>query len=375
MKAINTKYKVTAEVLTPLSIGQGTEKDWVYGVDFLTRTDEDEQLWLCHLDMNKMVAAGVDIPRLTQCFANGDVAGVKLLIGNKLLKVSDFQLRLPCSVDRNSNPIKTFLRNSLTNHPVLAGSSLKGALRSVLFADLRGKDDTENDKVFGSMKDGNDFMRFVRVGDFEFEKTCLVNTKIFNLQSKGHGWEGGWKHKWDHTDSKFEPMGFNTIYECLPPKATAEGSIMFADTLFDRIMEQPHRDGKNRIMHSPISELCDMVNNHTLDYLDREIAFFSKYSSMEKYEEIDAAITSVYNECVELTEKKANSCVLKMSVGSGFHSITGDWQFDDYTGANGHTLGRGKKYEGELPKSRKLAVSGSRPFSLMGFVKLTFTKE
>ncbi len=374
MKAINTKYKVTAEVLTPLSIGQGAENDWVYGVDYLTRTDEDEQLWLYHLDLAKMVEAGVDMQKMAQCFVKGDVKGVKLLIGNKLSKVSDFQMRLPCSAEGLSNPIKTFLRNDLTNHPVLAGSSLKGALRSVLFTALRDpkKKENDNDTVFGSMKDGNDFMRFVRVGDFEFEKTCLVNTKIFNLQRKGLGWEGGWKHGSNNTTATYSPIGFNTIYECLPPRATATGSIMLADTLFDRIAEQPHRAAKSKIMHSPISVLCDIVNNHTLDYLDREIAFFDKYA-VEENDKINREITRVYNECVELTENDANACVLKMSAGAGFHSITGDWQFEDFTGSDGHTLGQ--KSHGDLPKSRKLAVSGSRAFSLMGFVKLTFTKE
>ncbi len=369
MKAINTKYKVTAEVLTPLSIGQGAENDWVYGIDFLTRTDGEGQPWLCHLDMNKMVEAGVDISRLTQCFVRGDIAGVKSLIGNKLLKVSDFQLRLPCSLDGNPNPIKTFLRNSLTNHPILAGSSLKGALRSVLFADLRTKE-RENEKVFGSMKDGSDFMRFVRVGDFEFEKTCLVNTKIFNLWTSRGGWQGGWKHGQNKTNGTFAAQGFNTIYECLPPKATAEGSIMFADTLFDKIAEQPHREEKCEIMHSPISVLCRRVNDHTWAYLEKEYDFFDKYGVDYTGNILNAIgdVQDVINDC------EANSCVLKMSVGSGFHSITGDWQYDDYTEAKGHRLGQGK-YRGDLPKSRKIAVSGSRPFSLMGFVKLTFTKE
>ncbi len=374
MKAINTKYKVTAEVLTPLSIGQGAENEWVYGVDYLTRTDEDEQLWLYHLDLAKMVEAGVDMQKMAQCFVKGDVKGVKLLIGNKLSKVSDFQMRLPCSAEGLSNSIKTFLRNDLTNHPVLAGSSLKGALRSVLFTALRDpkKKENDNDTVFGSMKDGNDFMRFVRVGDFEFEKTCLVNTKIFNLQRKGLGWEGGWKHGSNNTTATYSPIGFNTIYECLPPRATATGSIMLADTLFDRIAEQPHRAAKSKIMHSPITELCGMVNDHTFAYLDKEYDFFDKYE-VDYTGNIEDAIAAVQNAINDCITQGNHSCVLKMSAGAGFHSITGDWQFKDFTGSDGHTLGQ--KSHGDLPKSRKLAVSGSRAFSLMGFVKLTFTEE
>ena len=34
MELVNKKYTVTAQVLTPLSIGQGSEKDWVYAVKY-----------------------------------------------------------------------------------------------------------------------------------------------------------------------------------------------------------------------------------------------------------------------------------------------------------------------------------------------------
>ena len=381
METINKKYKVTAQVLTPLSIGQGSENDWVYGVDYLVRTDPDDEkrLLLYHLDLGKIYAAGIDINRMSFLWANNDIVGIDRLIGNKLKSVSDFVLPLPYNIDRQGlkNPIKTFLRNDLTNHPILAGSSLKGALRSVLFKELREKDEQGNDRVLGSMTAGNDFMRFIRIGDFEFERTRLVNTKIFNLYKKNGQWQGGWKHSADNDDKEkaysYDAIGFNTIYECLPPMATAEGSIMFADKLFDRIAEQPYRDKKNTIMHSPITEFCRIVNKHTDAYLDKEYAFFDKYEVDYTGNILNAIddIQVVINDCVT---QENHSCVLKMSAGSGFHSITGDWQFTDYTGNDGHTLGQGKKYHCDLPKSRKIAVSGTNPFSLMGFIKLTFTE-
>ncbi len=388
MKAINTKYKVTAEVLTPLSIGQGAENDWVYGVDYLVQSapNNPKQLLLYHLDLNKMVAAGINIGVLSNYLSANNVQGVLNLLNNSLNKVSDFCIPLPDGIGLNglTNPIKTFLRNDLTNHPVLAGSSLKGALRSILFTYLR-TNEKDNASVFGNMKDGNDFMRFVRVGDFEFEKTCLVNTKIFNLHNdEEQGWEGGWKHGSNNTKptATYSPIGFNTIYECLPPRATATGSIMLADTLFDRIAEQPHRAAKSKIMHSPITELCGMVNDHTFAYLDKEYDFFDKYEVEDYTGNILNAIGDVQN---VINACASNECVLKMSAGSGFHSITGDWQYEYYYEYTDGKTGKRflldrKKREGQfrandLPKSRKIAVSGSRAFSLMGFVKLTFTKE
>ena len=150
MEGVNLKYNVTAEVLTPLSVGQGSEKDWVEGIDYVVKND-----MMYHLDLSKMYAAGIDMEHVANLFQKQDTEGVHLLIGEKLEQVSDFKMPMTC---HSSNPIKTFFRNQLTNRPVLPGSSLKGAIRSVLFTYLRDNE-RDNASVFGSMKDGSDFNR------------------------------------------------------------------------------------------------------------------------------------------------------------------------------------------------------------------------
>ena len=57
-----------------------------------------------------------------------------------------------------------------------------------------------------------------------------------------------------------------------------------------------------------------------------------------------------------------------MSAGSGFHSITGDWQFDNYVTG---TLDRKRNRGNVKPKSRKIAIYKENEFMLMGFVKIT----
>ncbi|MGN0186726.1 MAG: RAMP superfamily CRISPR-associated protein [Paludibacteraceae bacterium] len=376
MDTINKKYVVTAQVITPLSIGQGSERDWVYGVDFLTDKDDDERQWLYHLSMAKMVETGIDVDKISSLFAKGRPEEIKRLIGNKLHQVSDFRMFLPLNDPAGlAYPIKTFLRNPLTNHPVLAGSSLKGAIRSILFSYLR-EEERDNTSVFGKMTDGSDFMRFVRVGDFEFEKTCLVNTKIYNLHTENGEWEGGWKHGGNHTTNSFNPIGFNTLYECLPPDATAQGSIMFGDKLFAMIPNQPLRSKKQSIISAPdiAAKVCRIINDHTLKYLDKEITFFDTYQEGERNNDIYNHLADIEEECLRIHENEPLSCILKMSAGAGFHAVTGDWQYDDYTENSGFRLGQGR-YHGELPKSRKIAVSGSKAFAPMGFVKLTFRKN
>ena len=388
MEPINKKYTVTAQVLTPLSIGQGSEKDWVYGVDFLTAEDDDEQQWMYHLNIAKMIEVGVDVNRISSLFANGRPQEIKQLVGNKLSQVSDFQMPLPINDTAGlANPIKTFLRNPLTNRPVLAGSSLKGAIRSVLFAYLAKDEDKRklkeernpNAYIFGEMTNGSDFMRFIRVGDFEFEKTCLVNTKIYNLHQENCEWEGGWKHKRtkrdktteeNNTTTEYKPIGFNTLYECLPPDAIAKGSIMFADGLFAHIANQPLYKEKQGIMSAPniAAKLCSIINAHTLTYLDKEIKFFATYKDGDCSTKIYNNLAEIKEECRRIHESEPLSCILRMSAGAGFHTITGDWLFADYTDAAQLDRKRG----GELPKSRKIAVSGTKAFAPMGFIKLTF---
>ena len=135
MSGINTKYTVTLKVLTPLFIGQGIEKDWVKGIDYI---DQDNTLY--HLDLSKMQEADIDMDKLARLFSEQNAAGVGQLIGDKLANVSDFQLSMPCE---SSNPIRTFFRNQYTQCPTIPGSSLKGAIRSILFTYIRNTEETK----------------------------------------------------------------------------------------------------------------------------------------------------------------------------------------------------------------------------------------
>jgi hypothetical protein len=76
--------------------------------------------------------------------------------------------------------------------------------------------------------------------------------------------------------------------------------------------------------------------------------------------------------------ENGQSCILKMAAGSGFHSITGDWQFDDYSIDGVDTsrkISRGTLKNVKSAKSRKIAILNDNEFTLMGFVKLTTLSE
>ena len=374
MEPVNQKYKVKATVVSPLSIGQGADRDWVKGVDYIDRDG-----WLFHLNLEKMAGAGISIDRLSALFADGKVSETADYLGDRLEVVCDVKKKMPAWSD---NPVKTFYFNPFTGKYSLVGSSLKGAIRSALFHsftqrdsvyELKGLERRINSFVFGSTEEGTDFMRFIRVGDFDFDATELVNTKIYNLQKSGTTWVGGWKHGARSTDHHFAETGFNTLYECLMPGAVSEGVILISPLLFHFIRkEQSYESQKKNLMDgrdggNPATRLFRIINSATKDYLTREIEFFSTYDQAEKSDRILSSLRRYRDLVSAIPEQNPTECLIKMSAGSGFHSITGNWQFPDFTRTGVYTFGpnEGK----QRYKSRKIACLGDQ-LTPMGFLKL-----
>lgn len=364
MDVLNKKYDIKIEVLTPLSIGAGAEKDWVRGVDFVVKKGVVHKL-----NLKKISQIGIDLSRLSTAFAEKDERTIMGLISDNLLaEVSDETFAWPAE---SSNDIKTFIRSQLNGKPLLVGSSLKGAVRSILFDFIR-RDEREDKLVFGSSTTGDEFMRFIKFADTEFESTTLVNTKIFNLQ-KQKVWKGGWKHGGKDTNYNFKGTGFNTIYECIMPGLFAHSSIMLSLKAFDAYKKKgihKYENEKRMILGNNITTLFKIINQHTQDYLLKEKTFFKKYNQAEYTQDIIASI-----DCL-LTQIPADNsyCILKMSAGSGFHSITGDWQYNDYTKTGVWDDTRNRNFGKQKYKSRKIAVWDNH-FDLMGFIKISVLSQ
>lgn len=357
------KYPIELEVITPLCVGAGNDNDWVKGIDFVQKGGK-----VYVIDMQETVAHGVPIDQLTNLFLKNDEAGISLLLGNQIEQLSKYVFDAPARTDNN---IKTFLRTQLYNKPLVAGSSIKGSVRSALFNYLRTNEE-KNEEVFGTMKDGTDFMRFIHIGDIEMPSTILVNSKIFNLRKEGEEWRGGWKHFMSKTTGDYSPTGFNTLYECVVPGNKGLGNISLAVNAFSLLEKygqgkSPYADKKHTLLNEPVNCLFQVINDVTKGYLQKEHAFFMKYDA-ERSDEVTSCIESL----LSMIPTDGSCCLLKMSAGVGFHSITGDWQYDDYdeTGFRTDYPHAGKKKY----KSRKIAEYEHR-LQLMGFVRLRALSE
>jgi CRISPR/Cas system CSM-associated protein Csm5 (group 7 of RAMP superfamily) len=363
---LNKKYTIELEVLTPLHVGVGSEKDWMKGADYIE--DKEKIYVLSH----KKLLNKIFVEELTQFLLTKDDKGLKKKIHGSLKEVSDFVFISPA---KTSNDIKTFAKNGLTNKPFVPGSSIKGAIRSILLEYFMNgnKPKKLNEKeYFGSANDGDEFMRFIKISDAQFEKTELVNTKIFNLYGTAPNLNGGWKHSGKNTNKNFEPSGFNTIYEVIKPGEKGELNIALSDKTFDNFYKNNKPAKKSEIVHKePSKKLFAIINEHTRKHIDKEIDFFKKYPNNETpyiIENLERVLKQIPDD--------NSSCVLKMSAGSGFHSITGDWQFDDFSinQIDSKKRNRGKFNGKPSAKSRKIAIDGDN-FYLMGFIKLSILSE
>ena len=359
----DVNYHIEMQVVTPLSVGAGNEYEWMRGVDYV---QTDNKVYV--LDMSKAVASGVDINRLSELFLKSDEVGICRLLGDNLAYVSS---RIFPSPAKTTNNIKAFLRTQLYDKPLVAGSSVKGAIRSVLFKALRSHEN-DNKAVFGNMNDGTDFMRFFHIGDIEMPSSILVNTKLFNLRKDGTSWSGGWKQGLNETTASFQATGFNTLYECVQPGQCGYGTISMTAHVFEMMMRRrptsiSHAQEKKEIMQSGLQGLFHLINQSSRAYLEKEKAFFEKYPAERSDEVIDSI-----DRLLSMIPTNDSCCLMKMSAGVGFHAITGDWQFEDYdqTGIwyTGRHAGK-KKY-----KSRKIAEYDGR-LQLMGFVKMRTLNE
>lgn len=147
--------------------------------------------------------------------------------------------------------------------------------------------------------------------------------------------------------------------------------MMISDSdLFTQRIER-YKQNKEKLFD--IKELFKIINKYTVDYINKEIAFFESYAASKT----DRIIESL-NIIKDQSPIDNSFCLLKMSAGSGFHSITGDWQYQDYVNTGKWEYGdRNKTHHPGAPKykSRKIACQTEDVFSLMGFVKLRIMSD
>ena len=365
VETLNETATITLEVLSPLHIGGATEKNWVRNIDFYDTGDE-----IVIIDQSKLLKA------LVQARTTQNISGLKAY-ENLLASKKSKQLKVimeDCNIDLESIQLKSFktafdpsqeirplIRNGM-GQTIIPGSSIKGAIRSALFHNLYKEFNPpkrkEEEQLFGNIS--NNLMRFIRPYDAICDQTEIINCRLFNLYQEHGNWISDYK------------KDLIISIECFKPGGTAQFRLAIASGLYKILKGQNDRQRKkyytpkygDRVINigSSVKTIFQTINQYIKTHIDREIAFFRRFQN--EAEDVEYILDNLvdYRKETEMPDQ----CVFRMSFGSGFHGITGDWWFKDHTQTvfKLNQKNRDTKY-----KSRKVIGTDTNT-TLMGFVKL-----
>ncbi|MCB0522495.1 MAG: type III-A CRISPR-associated RAMP protein Csm5 [Lewinellaceae bacterium] len=373
------------EVKTPIHVGAASEKLLVERLDYLVEGDT-----VYVLDRPKLYGLLLEhdlLEEYTQKLLQARGGNLWDLLDDMNVPVSKVSLFTYSCKDAGSE-IRPLIRSGM-GQAYLPGSSVKGALRGVVFEHLAQQNEIGRIKkawsTYRNARDveqelanyekdllghfGNSLFRFVRPADATLDKTALTNIDLFNLYQEHGGWQ-----------SDFKP-DFVITAEVFPRGAAGEMRLEVSAGLVDAIRKAAPKSREARTpthwdavfsTDDPFKALLAIINTYTRKHLEREIAFFQQYDEADDTDLVISNLTDLLAET-----KNENSCLLRMAYGSGFHGITGDWRFDDHTYTilkpDEFNLAWSQSTRSKGParyKSRKIA--GSAEYSnLMGFVRLS----
>lgn len=373
-------YSLYIRILTPVHVGVDKSRDLTAGLDFTVQNGS-----MKIYDHKKLMEKVGDMNQYCNALENGK-KGVSELLKTRQVNVQDIQA-LEYDISGDPGELKRQIRDGMKGLGLLPGSSIKGALMSILFSKLRTNQDNVND-VFGNFHFS--LNRFIHCNDVSFEDLAAYNAKIFNLGGHAEDLYGGWKHG-NNTSLKFEPTGFTFAYETIRPGFSAPFTLRFDKNMYHKYIEAANKSSKLRNLPKDAhkfehttdfqTEIFTILSEHTASYLDKEIAFFKKFHQADHSDKLLQALQRLK----DINTPEAP--VFRLASGSGFHSITGDWQFeshdiDDVKKAInkwGKPFGKPKGHLDDRPsaKSRRFAfemINGDWEFYPMGFVQI-MTKE
>jgi CRISPR type III-A-associated RAMP protein Csm5 len=386
------------EALTPVHIGSGEELQGNF--EYLSF---QEEAILAVIDSNKIMGIiGQDIENINRWVAAIDKGESILEAIPELKNISSEAIakRIITIYDKAPNPEKNTVKEQThlgNQEPTIPGSSLKGAIRTAVLTKLiRDKPAFAND--FKNLKNykrqfsddeikteylgkevkfdrrrreniskysaNKDVFRFLRVGDFYFEKkTTVVKNTIINLFNNGWG----------------EKKKESAYWECIPQYATAIGTIQVPQDLLKRVQEERYLTNKDfNFQLFGKERLFKLINEHTLHLVNKEIEFWEAEDNPLAIGDYLSELQSL-KQIIENNDK--NSCVIRVGASNGWEFMTGGWVsgtdvYGDYlleerTWSDLKRQLRKGKYSDDtiFPKTRKM-IEGGMP---LGFVKLSLS--
>lgn len=404
-QGINKNFDLYLEVLSPVHIG--TEKKWIKNIDYFHNEDKQK---IYVTDINEILKKGdIDNDELSEMIVNSELNGESLenILEENIKNILQFDYSFDTRDD-----ISSFIR-TIKNEVYIPGSSLKGAIISAFLGSYmkslekdflkknmfntarktKTKEQFIKEGFFGGIEEKNGksinttLMSLLKVSDSYFScNTKLVPTKTFNLKKQSNNWKAAWKIGLGSGNNEINFTnninGFCIPYEVLHPQYTEIAKVRIGFATTTAILKKQSGitipNLKELITESPLENLFTFINQHTKQHLEKELEFYKAHlepnSDVAKVHKIIDSYEKLLNEIPTKEEYQKCMCVLRVGAGVGFHSITGDWRFNDHSSTleNPEVIKRKEKKDIEKRyKSRKFVYDEDNNDLLpMGFIKL-----
>lgn len=375
LKPIFTTYLFDVKVITPVHVGIAQEKNYVRGLDYVLQPNGQDAtlMYLNQQALLKQLANRPDeLTGYSAKLAAAQPVDIENFLRNKKL-LTDETIRRKIKVQGQPDEIRRVYQTGMGQFTI-PGSSLKGALRSIIYASLKsrlGQNATEQ-QLFGQITDN--LMRYLQVSDVTMkdESVEIYGTKVFSGDGdprKEDGY-GAWKHKGGHRED-FKEKGFSFFYEAIKPYSRSTLSLRLPTDIPHSLRDHAYNYTPNfDILHKKSGDwLLTLIRAHTDGYLKKETAYYAKFPNAH----LDV-LKPIKNRLQELMDgnRQTNSCLLRVGGGVGYHSITGDWQLK----SQDHFSDWNQRDHAIANKTRKFAYTFSEDendyvFYPMGFVMLT----
>ncbi|MDF1610551.1 type III-A CRISPR-associated RAMP protein Csm5 [Stygiobacter electus] len=366
---LGEKIPCSIEVLTPVHIGSGVK--FAEGIDFI-KTNNSVHI----VSQAELMKHLENDPDEMERFIQGNY---KLTALNRIPDGKKYNI----SIGKTSE-INEFEKNG-NGKPYVPASSLKGSIRTILlkkrFDALSPSEQnnllqrvTSNKKEWASEpiikellgdNSNKNLMRVLEIFDAEFEELELEKILIMSLTNTD-GTSYGWKQLWSKQNTANPNQASQIIAETLPIGIKGYSSISLDNFLYnDPTAKSTLQFNENTLQD--IQYLKTEINNYSIQKLEKEKQFFEKLTSPKKLNLVIKEIDNLINKIESLSK---DEFILRISWGSGWKGMTGDYLNDSWLNNFRRKYQLGKRDFPIFPKTRRIVFEDIEPKYLTGWIKI-----
>lgn len=388
------------EILTPLHIGKGNNS-LKYDYDYLIENGKvlvvDQHSLLQQLMTQDLKTLKESTATITKLSKLKDILGT-------LEQGAAYQL---AHFPRASSPPKGIeIRAQIKDaffRPYLPGSSIKGAIRTALLAEMikekglatikgflpkeildkngKKKPSLAASKLVNYLFAGEgvpsgkvpnfDFLRAFQISDafFETHQLGITDVRWLNIDNRGDSPKPKWKNMSNRKNEAFKDwqQASGIFVESLLPATTGLLTWQVDEFLLNDKKAQQVLKWQNLPDFSTFKKLRDLLNAHAKERLLAEKAFFYDYGVRE-----------AYTQCQKLLQKMENeseACYLQVGWGNGWRGMTGDWMDEETKNDMRQLYNLGKTGVNIFPKTRRLIVNEGSPCLPLGWLRIWSSED